>query len=547
MGIPSYFSHIVKNNAYILKKLKNSKISVDHFYLDSNSIIYDIYYKILTEYKQNASSFNKDEFEKQLVHKICLKIDEYITILRPKKSTMICFDGVAPVAKLKQQKERRFKSSLEKQLRDFYSDKNSTNEFYWDRCAITPGTNFMSKLGKGVRNHFRLNSNVIVSASDERGEGEHKIFSLMREKQHHRKYDTHVVYGLDADLIMLAINHLPVCKKIYLYRETPEFIKNIDADFEPNEVYIMDIPNFAQELIYRLNTSRQITCKQEIYRKYDYMFICFLLGNDFLPHFPALNIRYGGIDILTSAYSNLFSRTNKNLTNGKEIFWGNFRDFIATLAEQETKNILDVYKIKERMERRNFKSKDKGPQSDIDIKLNKLMHIPVKQREKEHYIDPTNDYWKERYYEVLFGERRSNEMLKKICLNYLEGLEWTLNYYNQNCIHWKWKYKYNYPPLLCDLLKYIPSWDCEMFDDEKMEELGENCELNPVAQLAYVLPHTSLNLLPSNVADYVVKNKICRENYNIEWSFCRYFWESHVVFDGIDYDQYNENIVAMIE
>ena len=67
--------------------------------------------------------------------------------------------------------------------------------------------------------------------------------------------------------------------------------------------------------------------------------------------------------------------------------------------------------------------------------------------------------------------------------------------------------KYNYPPLLCDLLKYIPSWDCEIFDDEKMEELGENCELNPVAQLAYVLPHTSLNLLPSNVADYVVKIK----------------------------------------
>ena len=95
----------------------------------------------------------------------------------------------------------------------------------------------------------------------------------MREKQHHRKYDTHVVYGLDADLIMLAINHLPVCKKIYLYRETPEFIKNIDADFEPNEVYIMDIPNFAQELIYRLNTSRQITCKQEIYRKYDYVYL----------------------------------------------------------------------------------------------------------------------------------------------------------------------------------------------------------------------------------------------------------------------------------
>ena len=139
-----------KDYTFLIKKKINLKI---------------IYYKLLNEYKQNSSSFNKDEFETQLVHKICLKIDEYITILSPKKSTMICFDGVAPVAKLKQQKERRFKSSLEKQLRDFYSDKNSKNDFYWDRCAITPGTNFMSKLGKGVREHFRLNNNVIVSVN----------------------------------------------------------------------------------------------------------------------------------------------------------------------------------------------------------------------------------------------------------------------------------------------------------------------------------------------------------------------------------------------
>ena len=45
MGIPSYFSYIVKNHSEIIKKysifLQNN--TVNNLYLDSNSIIYDSY------------------------------------------------------------------------------------------------------------------------------------------------------------------------------------------------------------------------------------------------------------------------------------------------------------------------------------------------------------------------------------------------------------------------------------------------------------------------------------------------------------------------
>ena len=51
MGIPSYFSYIVKNHSHIIRKLvKNKTLSetpkFNHFYLDCNSIIYDAVHNI---------------------------------------------------------------------------------------------------------------------------------------------------------------------------------------------------------------------------------------------------------------------------------------------------------------------------------------------------------------------------------------------------------------------------------------------------------------------------------------------------------------------
>jgi 5'-3' exonuclease len=46
MGIPSYFSYIVKNHANIIKKLSSNTIKVNNLYLDCNSIIYDAVHNI---------------------------------------------------------------------------------------------------------------------------------------------------------------------------------------------------------------------------------------------------------------------------------------------------------------------------------------------------------------------------------------------------------------------------------------------------------------------------------------------------------------------
>ena len=89
----------------------------------------------------------------------------------------IAFDGVAPLAKLEQQRNRRYKSQF---TSDVLSTISVSNEQKWNTTAITPGTAFMEKLDKKVSLFFKKYKNVIVSGSNIPGEGEHKIFTHLR-------------------------------------------------------------------------------------------------------------------------------------------------------------------------------------------------------------------------------------------------------------------------------------------------------------------------------------------------------------------------------
>ena len=122
---------------------------------------------------------------------------------------------------------------------------------------------------------------------------------------------------------MLSINHLPISKNIYLFRETPEFIKSINSELEPNETYVIDIPELSKIITLDMNNGEELTTLQQKNRVYDYIFLCFFLGNDFMPHFPSVNIRTGGVDKMLQAYKATIGNTNENLTDGKIIYWKN--------------------------------------------------------------------------------------------------------------------------------------------------------------------------------------------------------------------------------
>jgi len=141
--------------------------------------------------------------------------------IRPKRMMFLAIDGVAPRAKMNQQRARRFRSSKEREvlISEYIAKEGKMPEVEsFDSNCITPGTDFLHRLGIAFRrwiaykmetDPFWMNgAEVVFSGGDVPGEGEHKIMDMIRrEKAEDPNYFPgkykHCMYGLDADLIML--------------------------------------------------------------------------------------------------------------------------------------------------------------------------------------------------------------------------------------------------------------------------------------------------------------------------------------------------------
>jgi 5'-3' exonuclease len=453
------------------------------------------------------------DFELRLIQEVIKKLNNYISTMGGTKISFLAFDGVAPVAKMDQQKTRRYKSCYEKKYKEI--------ESVWETSAITPGTLFMKKLERALREVYDKNKNIHLAFSDP-GEGEHKIFDYIRN--HGVLSGNTIIYGLDSDLIMLSLQNSDYCEQLFLYREMPEFIESLDNSLKPNEMYMINIELFKTYLAFYLNNEKTpVNKNDEMCRIRDYIFICFLLGNDFLPHFPCINLRRNGIDFVMESYVYAVSNCRSYIINNDVINWKVFRKMIIEMAKHEHSYLKDEYDTKNKQSKRYF------PQNTQEEKDTWFSHQPLIYREKECYIDPESMCWQGRYYYALF-DLENEDQIKNICMNYLEGMEWTYKYYSKGCVNWRWHYKYNYPPLLEDLQKHIPYFNESLIENQKFNPV------NSVVQLCYVLPYD--NKLWNNILHDQVRKQL-EEIYKkysdvsepeFEWAFCKYFWESHVVF-----------------
>lgn len=178
--------------------------------------------------------------EEQIFTSIFTYVDHLFGKIKPKKLFFMAVDGVAPRAKMNQQRSRRFRTAREaRELREKAERKGEklpeTKPF--DSNCITPGasptrsaevyvalmllvvlgTPFMTKLSEQLRyfvnKKITEDSNwrdvqVVLSGHEVPGEGEHKIMEYIRLSKAQPDYNPnvrHCLYGLDADLIMLGL------------------------------------------------------------------------------------------------------------------------------------------------------------------------------------------------------------------------------------------------------------------------------------------------------------------------------------------------------
>jgi 5'-3' exonuclease len=276
-----------------------------------------------------------------------------------------------------------------------------------------------------------------------------------------------------------------------------------------------------------MNNGNDLTTEQQKNRIYDYIFLCFFLGNDFMPHFPSVNIRTGGVDKMLNAYKATIGGTNENLTNGKQIYWRNVRKLVQHLANSEEEFFKTEAKLRDR------RGKFVMPETTPEEQFKKFDSIPTYEREMEKHINPFKPNWQTRYYKTLFDIYPDEERKKQICTNYLEGLEWTMKYYTSGCADWRWSYKYDYPPLFSDLIHFVPFFDVEFVPNKLAKPVSE------LVQLCYVLPKQSLHLLPEKLYKNLLEKHSDWYSSNCQfiWAYCRYFWESHVELPYIDINE----------
>ena len=574
MGIPSYFAHVLKAYPRVIKRLSELPC-VNNLYLDCNGMVYDVV-RQMQYTPENAAAY-----EAEMLQRICESIDACIAILRPTSSVFIAFDGVAPVAKLNQQRERRYKSwylgEMEAQRRreiaaqnnNDYKNKNNKNKKAsvmeppkpaWNTSSITPGTKFMNALHDKLAEYYDMTNKpalnarynlsggagIMVSSSKEPGEGEHKLFEYIREHAAEHVNATTIIYGLDADLIMLCMSHLHISRGIYLYRETPEFVKSVNVALDEKERYFMDIPEFADaiqgtmcqalrpEPLIRQGT--QVKGATPPCKVMDYIFMCFMLGNDFMPHFPALNIRTTGIATIMEAYRATIG-TNETIIQTSPlgeyvIHWPSYKKLIAHLAAQELTLIRKEHATRDRQARH---MRDTDKEDDV---MHDVLMLPMTQRDVERDINPFQPGWENRYYAALCDIHGATPAVAALCRNYLEGMEWTFRYYTRGCVDWKWTYANHYPPLLADLVHHIPDThdptNAFSFLQVKPKE-----PIRDVVQLCYVLPRASHALLPPSVERALMRSSM-KDRYtddgsnNFKWAYCKYFWECHTDLPALD-------------
>jgi 5'-3' exonuclease len=399
---------------------------IDRLYIDMNGIIHGCSHK-------NSNPEDKEEdsvsqiTNKEIFRNVCFYLDRIVgDIAKPTELIYMAIDGVAPRAKLNQQRSRRYRSSREGMIeRTVYeahmhsleqarlqaaradadpattgimgsflaslpsrlssdevqevepgryagkfeteddSSVESGDDDLFHSNSITPGTPFFEDCTRHIEHFIRYklthdpkwqHLTIIFSGPNVPGEGEHKIMEFIRKEKYRKDYNPnlrHCIMGQDGDLIMLGlVTHEP---NLVLLREQVIFEMDRRMALERHskgvDMYIYNANfewlhmNILRDYLAFEFETRGVVPDNEFDLEPtidDFVFLTFFVGNDFLPHMPALDIADEAFELLFATYKRLRWKWLKDkkrppyLTNSGDIVSGKrLEQFLSAVGSYE--------------------------------------------------------------------------------------------------------------------------------------------------------------------------------------------------------------------
>ncbi|CDW58688.1 5' 3' exoribonuclease 1 [Trichuris trichiura] len=472
MGIPKFARLLCERYpslvSYPLTPFYSQIPEFDNLYLDMNGIIHNC------THDNNAEvSIARPEYE--VVKSIFAYIEMLFRVVRPKKLFFMAVDGVAPRAKINQQRARRFMSAKNAEMA-----LAKLNQY---------GTVLPSWIGYMYFVCMKMNTDplwkaikVIYSGHDVRysGEGEHKIMSYIRYIRAKKDYNSatrHCLYGLDADLIILGL----VCHEPYfsLLREEVAYRPKRKL---PIRYFVEDYPN-----LFDLESLID-----------DWVFMVCLLGNDFLPHLPNLHTHQNVLPHLCAAYMSVFGKMQGYVNEAGRLNLPRLAILFEKLSEMDRDNFIlvcedfvhltgsDEILVKQTyLAICVFKSGIHDQVVDSSTEASPYEFWSGKTRKDDS--DISEDYASEWNDEMdnAFFKYRVNYYAEKLDVEQVDrGLQWNLYYYYESVASWEWFYPYHYSPFITDL---------KGFEDVNLQFV-KGASLLPFCQQMAVLPPASRHL-----------------------------------------------------
>jgi len=498
MGIPYYFYTLTKKYGDIVST--DIPCIPDIYCMDFNGVIHPVCADIIN----NSPTLPSD---KDIISKLYSKVFSDITELNPHK-TLVCIDGVVPLAKMIQQRKRRYLS--------VFRNKIDKVDVKWDTNCITPGTTFMTELNIYFKKNLMYNNKhkIVFSGSDEFGEGEHKIFKLLKCENDNIKI---IINGMDADLIILSlISHR---KNIYLMREGTE------------EKTFVNINKLRCAIIHEITERWNITKPDDMYCENacdiieTYCVMCSLLGNDFIPHLLTLNLKSNGLEHLLDATSMSYGSHGLLVVNS-QINQNALIEILQYIAKSEDNDIFEETKRYMLKNSHNLKNTKNSEYYAIKHKH------PIAE---EIYSNISS--WRHIYYKKMFytNPKNNSSIVSQSCVNFIRGIYWTYEYYKQRQYDNEWYYPYSYPPSIKDLVNHmignVPQY---IINTSETKEV-----LTTDIQLIIVLPRDSTNLLNEKYQN-IIKNPsnglmhLYPTEYKINTFLKTHLWECEPVLPTIN-------------